>query len=93
MTTTQSMLRMPALKVRTGRGRSTNYHDIARGLMVPPVAMGDRCATWPSDEVDRIIAARIAGRSDDEIRQLVRDLVAARRTADTDSEHRARAPP
>ena len=78
MTTTRRMLRMPALKILTGRGRSTNYDDIARGLMVPPVAMGDRCATWPSDEVDRIIAARIAGWTADEIRQLVRELVAAR---------------
>lgn len=78
MTTTRRMLRMPALKILTGRGRSTNYDDIARGLMVPPVAMGARCSAWPSDEVDRIIEARIAGWTSHQIRHLVREMVAAR---------------
>jgi prophage regulatory protein len=34
---------------------------------------------WPANEVAALNAARIAGKSDDEIRQLVRKLEAARK--------------
>jgi prophage regulatory protein len=40
---------------------------------------------WPSCEVDALIVARIAGKTDAEIRSLVVKLEAARKTADLQS--------
>lgn len=77
----KQLLRRPEVEARYGRGRSSIYSDISGGLFVPPVLAGKRCSAWPSDEVDAIIAARIAGKTEDEIRALVRKLVAARRMA------------
>lgn len=77
----KEMLRRPVVSKRTGYQRSTLYKHIQIGLFPPPVAMGARCSTWPSDEVDAIIQARIAGKSDDEIREIVRQLVVARKSA------------
>jgi hypothetical protein len=38
-------------------------------------------AGWPAHELDAIAAARISGKSEDEIRALVHDLIAARSDA------------
>jgi prophage regulatory protein len=61
---------------------STWYEQIARGLMPPGIALGERSVGWPAHELDAIAAARIAGKTEDELRALVRDLIAARAHAD-----------
>jgi prophage regulatory protein len=76
-----AILRLPTVKVRTGHSRSTLYLRIAEGLFPKPVSLGARAVGWPENEVAAINAARIAGKSDDEIRQLVATLHAARKTA------------
>jgi predicted DNA-binding transcriptional regulator AlpA len=48
------------------------------GLFVPPLRISRSAVGWVASEVDAVIQARIAGRSDEEIRTLVRDLVASR---------------
>ena len=63
---------------RKGTGRSTTYKEIAEGLWPPRVRLGPRAVGTPEHEADAVIAARVAGKSDDEIRALVRSLVAAR---------------
>lgn len=64
-----------------GCAKSTHYADIANGLWTKPVKLGKHASAWPEHENDTQIAARIAGKSDDEIRALVKELQAAR-TAD-----------
>lgn len=64
-----------------GVGNSTWYEWIARGVMPPGIALGERSVGWPDYELDAIAAARIAGKSEDEIRALVLDLIAARAQA------------
>ena len=76
-----TLLRKPGVISRYGRGNSALYADIAAGLMVPPVKLG-RVSAWPEHEVEAVIRARVAGRSDDDIRVLVSGLVAARSTTD-----------
>jgi len=73
------MLRLPSLLAATGRGRASQYVDIAEGLMTEPVKIGSQSVAWPSHEVMAINHARIAGKTDDEIRALVRDLHAKRK--------------
>ncbi|QBQ56640.1 helix-turn-helix transcriptional regulator [Nitrosococcus wardiae] len=74
------ILRLPAVKARTGLSRSTIYLHISEGRFPKPVPLGARAVGWPEDEVKAINAARIAGKSDDEIRALVIKLHADRKT-------------
>jgi len=73
-----TILRLPGVMARTGKSRSTIYAECAAGLFPRPVRLGQRAVGWPAHEVDKILAARIAGASDHRIRQLVAELTAAR---------------
>ena len=74
-----SILRMPAVKVETGhRSHASIYTAIKAGLFTTGVAIGQRSVGWPSQEVAAINAARIAGKSETEIRELVNRLHAKR---------------
>ncbi len=75
----RTILRIPAVKFESGLSRSTIYQRIAEGLWTKPVNLGARAVGWPSDEVAAINAARIAGKTDEEIRTLVMKLEAARK--------------
>jgi prophage regulatory protein len=75
----RTILRIPAVKSESGLSRSTIYLLVSQGLWTKPVSLGARAIGWPSDEVDAINAARIAGNTDDEIRILVKKLEAARK--------------
>jgi prophage regulatory protein len=65
----------------TQNGKSKHYGDIREGLMIPPVRLGRRKKGYPRHEVQAINAARLRGASDEEIRQLVRQLIEQRRAA------------
>lgn len=75
----RTILRMPTVKSESGLSRSTIYLRVSQGLWTKPVSLGARAVGWPSDEVDALNAARIAGSTDDEIRVLVAKLEAARK--------------
>jgi prophage regulatory protein len=75
------MLRLPAVIQRRGDSRSGVYRDIERGTWTPPVRIGERASAWPEHECDAILRARIAGKSDDEIKVLVRELIEQRKPA------------
>lgn len=72
------ILRIKQVLEQTGKSRSGFYSDIERGLMVRPVRIGPRQAGVLSDEVSAIIKARMAGKSDDDIKRLVIELHEAR---------------
>jgi len=75
----QTILRLPAIKTNTGLSRSTIYLRIAQGEFPKPVSLGGRAVGWPAHEVAALNAARIAGHSDAQIRDLVVQLEAARK--------------
>jgi len=77
----RTILRMPAVKSESGLSRSTIYLRVSQGLWTKPVSLGARAVGWPSDEIDLLNASRISGKSDDEIRDLVTKLEAARKVA------------
>jgi prophage regulatory protein len=77
---TYTILRLPAIKTNTGLSRSTIYLRIAQGEFPKPVSLGGRAVGWPASEVAALNAARIAGKSNSEIRELVVTLEAARKT-------------
>lgn len=69
-----AILRRKQAEAATGYSRSTIYLRIDQGLLPKPVALGSRAVGWPANEIEAINAARIAGKSDAEIRQLVESL-------------------
>ena len=77
----EPILRRPRVELTSGYSRSTLYLRITQGLWPRPVRLGPRAVGWPAGEVAAINAARIAGKSDDEIRALVATLLAARTAA------------
>jgi len=77
----QTIYRLPAVKTESGYSRSTIYLRISQGLWTKQVSLGPRCVGWPSSEVAALNAARIAGKTDEEIRALVLKLEAARKAA------------
>lgn len=70
--------RRPEACRATGRGTSALYQDVRDGLLTPPVKLGARASGWPRHELDAVVAARIAGKSSEEIRTLVQRLIADR---------------
>ena len=74
----EPILRRPRVEEAIGLSRSTIYLRVSQGLFTQPVSLGPRAVGWPASEVSAINAARIAGRSDDEVRALVTQLHNAR---------------
>jgi prophage regulatory protein len=74
------MDRFSDVEKRRGVSRSQIYSEISQELWPKPAPIGARAVGWPDYESDAVIAARIAGKTDEEIRALVRQLEAARKT-------------
>lgn len=70
--------RLPEVLAKRGRSRASHYADIQRGLWTKPVSLGPRCAAWPQHETEILQRARLAGKTEAEIRQIVSELHAAR---------------
>lgn len=74
-----SILRMPAIKAELGhRSHASIYNAQRDGLLPKMVRIGERSVGLPDYEVQAINAARIAGKSKAEIRELVNRLHAKR---------------
>ncbi len=80
-----TLLRLPAVKAECGYSRSTIYLRMSQGLWTKPVSLGARAVAWPVGDVVALNAARIAGKSDEQIRALVLKLEAARLSADSET--------
>jgi prophage regulatory protein len=72
------ILRLPEVKRQSGYPRSTLYLRIKQGLWPKPIKLGERSVGWPAHEISQLILARIAGKTTDEIRELVDRLEADR---------------
>ncbi len=75
------ILRLPTVKADSGYSRSTIYLRIEQRLWTKPVKLGARSVGWPANEVAALNAARIAGKSNEEIRALVAKLESSRKSA------------
>jgi len=73
------ILRLPSVKAEMGhRSDASIYNAIRAGLFPVGVPIGQRAKGWPDYEVKAINTARIAGKSDDDIRHLVQTLYTKR---------------
>lgn len=75
-----TIVRKPEALGYTGFKSSTFHKRINEGLMVEPVSLGVRASGYPLHELTAINAARIAGRTDCEIKELVCELMSNRQT-------------
>ncbi len=56
---THRILRLPAVKARTGLSRSTIYLRISEGRFPRPVSLGGRAVGWIEAEVDAWLTRQI----------------------------------
>lgn len=75
------LYRLPVIESSYGKKRSTIYREIKSGLFPRPVDIGGGLSAWPASEIQAVIDARIAGKSESEIKQLVEKLHADRAKA------------
>lgn len=75
---TMRVIRLPAVCEILGLSRTTLYRQVGSGLFPRPVSVGVNSRAWGAHEVDAIVKARIAGKSEAEIRALVQRLQAER---------------
>jgi len=75
---TDSLIRIKKVEEKTGLKKSMIYDLVNKGELVSPIRIGERAVAWISSEIDAINAARITGKSADEIRDLVKTLTAKR---------------
>ncbi len=73
--------RITGVSERLGIAAPTIYAHIAKGIWPKSIAIGQRARAWPESEIDQMVAARTAGKSEAEIRALVVSIHEARKLA------------
>jgi prophage regulatory protein len=79
--TTRYLLRFPAVLSATGLKASAQYEAIAMGVFPRGVRIGPRAVGWPDNEVSAIVAARVAGWDEEQLKELVKHLHEKRKSA------------
>lgn len=76
----QTLLKAPSVQAALGLRKTAFYDALRRGLVTRGVlaTTAGRSIAWPASEIAAIQGARIAGQTDDDVRQLVNALHAAR---------------
>lgn len=73
-----SLIRIKKVEEKTGLKKSMQYDLMKRGLMPSAIRIGERAVAFLESEIDTVVAARIAGKSDSEIREIIETLLAKR---------------
>lgn len=73
-----TIVRAALADARLGHSRADRYRKIARGVLPRYVRIGQRDTGLPEHEIEAINRARLGGKSENEIRALVAELIAAR---------------
>ena len=71
---TPKILRMKQIRAQFNIPPSTIYDHIEKGLFTRPIKLGERISGWLESECVAIMSARIAGKSEADIKTLVTDL-------------------
>jgi prophage regulatory protein len=54
-----TVLRLPAVRQRTGLGRSTIYSRIALGKFPRPIRLSERCVGWLENDIEAWLSERM----------------------------------
>lgn len=55
----EKILRLPAVKDRTGLSRSSVYEKVSAGHFPKPISLGARAVGWLESDIDAWIASRV----------------------------------
>ena len=55
----ESLIRLPEVMRRTGRGRTAIYTDMAAGKFPQSVSIGPRAVAWPESAIDAWVSERV----------------------------------
>lgn len=66
------------------RSRSSHFRDIENGLCTTPIRVGPRSVAWLRYELEMLRSAVIGGKTEFEIRSLVRELHRRRKALNSD---------
>jgi prophage regulatory protein len=75
------VIRKPEIKALTGLSNTTQFEQIRQGLFPSYINLGSRSVGMFEHECITIVTARAAGKSDDEIRHIVKALIKQRETS------------
>lgn len=75
----ERIIRLPEVQKRLGLSRTTIYGQVRGGLLPRPVSLGARAVGWSESAIGSVVAARVRGESDEQIKQLVSELELGRR--------------
>jgi prophage regulatory protein len=81
MTIKKRFNRKPTVLDQFGFSKSTLANKINEGVFVPPCSLGARSVAWLEYELDALASAMAAGRSKEQLKTLVTELVAQRQQA------------
>lgn len=56
------ILRLPAVKIRTGKSRSTIYYEMGQGRFPLSIKLGLRAVGWDEAEIEAWLEARMSER-------------------------------
>ncbi|MEP1446266.1 MAG: AlpA family phage regulatory protein [Paraglaciecola sp.] len=70
--------RKPEVLKRLGISKTTFHNRINQNLLPPPISLGDRAVGYLQHEIDTVLAAMVAGKSDSDLKMLVAELVTQR---------------
>lgn len=72
------LIRIATVKKKTALSNGSIYLHVKQGLLPDSIRIGEKAVAWVEGEIDAVVKARIAGKSDAEIRELVAKLIADR---------------
>ena len=77
---THTLVRMVFLAPLMARSKSAIYKQIEAGTFPKPFKLGRtrKISAWHLEEAKQVLAAEVAGQTDDELHRLVKTLVAKR---------------
>jgi prophage regulatory protein len=81
---TRKVIRKPEIKALTGLSNTSYFEQINKGLTVPFFSIGARAVAVYEDEITTVTSARAAGKSDDELREIVKALIKLREQSAND---------
>lgn len=73
------IVKLPTLLEKFCISRSTAFHHIKEGLLPQNISLGQRSRGFILSELDAVLSARVAGKSNEEIKKLVKSLIAKRK--------------
>jgi len=79
--TSYQLIRRTTVLSLTQRSKSALQLDEKAGLSCPPISIGDRAVAYIKHEVEAVIQARIEGKSKEQIKTLVQELIQQRTAA------------